>query len=72
MRLKYWLTFMGFFLGACSPISAPAVDKNFSSLLSNLGQAPDLINTVWINTERPLSLAKLRGQVVVLDMWTFG
>ncbi|MGB2962704.1 MAG: hypothetical protein WBB69_01825 [Anaerolineales bacterium] len=63
---------MGFFLGACSFISALAPDKNSSSQLSNLGQAPELTNTIWINTEGPLSLAKLRGQVVLLDMWTFG
>ncbi len=26
----------------------------------------------WINTERPLTLAELRGKVVLLEFWTGG
>ena len=26
----------------------------------------------WLNTDRPLSLAALRGKVVLLDFWTYG
>jgi DNA-binding beta-propeller fold protein YncE len=26
----------------------------------------------WLNTDRPLSMAQLRGKVVVLDFWTYG
>jgi thiol-disulfide isomerase/thioredoxin len=37
----------------------------------DLGVAPELTNTVWINTTAPLRLADLRGKVVLLEMWTF-
>lgn len=34
--------------------------------------APEFPQTaVWLNTNRPLSLAELRGQVVLLDFWTY-
>src|SRR5213075_346918 len=34
--------------------------------------APDLTGaTAWLNTDRPLSIKDLRGQVVVLDFWTY-
>ncbi|MFH4316790.1 thioredoxin-like domain-containing protein, partial [Acinetobacter baumannii] len=26
----------------------------------------------WLNTDRPLSLAALRGKIVLLDFWTYG
>ena len=40
--------------------------------LPNLGSAPELTNEVWLNSDRPLRLTDLRGQVVLIDMWTFG
>ncbi len=39
--------------------------------LNNLGPAPELENLVFLNTETPLRLADLRGQVVLLEFWTF-
>lgn len=33
--------------------------------------APEFANGDWINSE-PLTLAKLRGQVVLVEFWTFG
>jgi hypothetical protein len=39
--------------------------------LENYGPAPELHNDVWLNSE-PLSLADLRGQVVMVEFWTFG
>lgn len=39
--------------------------------LPDLGAAPELTNTVWLNTDRSLRLADLRGKVVLIDMWTF-
>src|SRR5947209_19203747 len=26
----------------------------------------------WLNTDKPLSIAALRGKVVLLDFWTYG
>ena len=40
--------------------------------LENYGLAPELTNQIWLNTDQPLRLENLRGQVVLLDMWTFG
>jgi thiol-disulfide isomerase/thioredoxin len=37
----------------------------------DLGLAPELENTVWLNTDQPLRLKNLRGKVVLLEMWTF-
>ncbi len=39
--------------------------------LQDLGQAPELTGTTdWINSA-PLTLASLRGKVVIIDFWTF-
>jgi hypothetical protein len=40
--------------------------------LPDEGEAPELTNETWLNTDAPLRLADLRGKVVLLDMWTFG
>src|SRR5688572_31863708 len=40
--------------------------------LKELGAAPELNNKIWINTDKPLRLSELRGQVVLLEFWTFG
>jgi hypothetical protein len=40
--------------------------------LPDLGPAPELANTTWLNVDSPLRLADLRGKVVLIDMWTFG
>jgi thiol-disulfide isomerase/thioredoxin len=43
-----------------------------TSDLPVLFEAPELTNDVWLNTNQPLRLADLRGNVVALEMWTFG
>lgn len=40
--------------------------------LPDLGLAPELTNDTWLNVDAPLTLADLRGKVVLLEMWTFG
>ncbi len=72
-----------FLLAACTTTSTKEPNQKESatdiptqaaapSLLPDLGEAPELNNEVWLNTPEPLRLANLRGQVVLLDMWTFG
>jgi thiol-disulfide isomerase/thioredoxin len=36
------------------------------------GKAPEFPhNLIWLNTDRPLTLDNLAGQIVVLDFWTY-
>ena len=42
-----------------------------AAALPDLGQAPELTNTVWLNSDSALRWADLRGKVVGLEMWTF-
>ena len=36
-------------------------------------RAPEIVGgSGWLNTDKPLSLAALRGKVVLLDFWTYG
>jgi len=75
--MKPWLIFLlVFLLSACEPSTRSQLEKHSRiesvSDLPDLGEAPELVNEVWLNTDRPLRLADLRGKVVLLDMWTFG
>ena len=40
--------------------------------LPDLGPAPEVTNSTWLNVASPLRLADLRGKVVIVEMWTFG
>ena len=51
---------------------APAPRPQRTTALPDLGPAPELKGDVWLNSAAPLRLANLRGQVVLIDMWTFG
>ena len=79
--MKFWpITLLVFLLAACGSTSAiqpeqagvVQVNPSAPSSLPDLGAAPELTNQVWLNAAQPLRLADLRGQVVLLDMWTFG
>lgn len=72
MRLLFSLIFIFMFLiSACSPVKN-TVENPPSIDLPDLGIAPELTNTIWINTTNPLRLADLKGKVVIIEMWTFG
>ena len=60
-------------LTACATTPMTQINLPITSAsLSNLGPAPELKNTTWLNVDSPLRLADLRGKVVAIDMWTFG
>lgn len=69
-----------FLLAACSSARESQPEQSnpvklepaIASDLPDLGEAPELTNEIWLNTDHPLRLADLRGQVVLLEMWTFG
>lgn len=53
---------------------ARAEQVSAAGSLPNLGQAPNFTGiTQWLNTpgDKPLSLASLRGHVVLVDFWTY-
>jgi len=58
-------------VNASQETSAPPTELS-AVPLENLGPAPELTNDVWLNAEKPLRLAELRGNVVLLEMWTYG
>ncbi len=66
--------------GSSSKLKVAVADASQSTLLADakklpdLGPAPEFTDTeVWFNTPggRPLSLAGLRGRVVLVDFWTY-
>jgi len=58
--------------GRAADPPSEAEKRGKAGTLPDLGPAPELENDTWLNTDRPLRLADLRGKVVLLDMWTFG
>lgn len=74
---------MPLFLLGCSTVQTPPSHSAAGSpvddspmlqhaSLPDLGAAPELTNTTWLNADAPLRLADLRGKVVIVEMWTFG
>ena len=80
-HLAYWFGWFSFFPntlvygedeeGSSLPPEQEVVIEAPVSL-KDYGPAPELNNEIWLNTPGPLRLVDLRGQVVLLDMWTFG
>ena len=71
MQRNIYLLFLGLLL-ASSGILPGSGTLTYPLDLPNYGPAPELNNEVWINVDHPLRLTELQGQVVLLEMWTFG
>ncbi len=82
--MKRWLGLsLGLFLVGCSAAGIgagneipsageEAVSQPLTETLPNFGQAPELVTDTWINSNTPYRLADLKGQVVLIEMWTLG
>jgi thiol-disulfide isomerase/thioredoxin len=71
MAIKKFAVILITLLAACAPAAQAAPHPATAAQYPDLGAAPELTNTVWLNAATPLRLADLRGKVVLLDMWTF-
>ena len=73
-RISFFL-FLTVLMTACGTAKASSATQvglpTDKSDLPDLGAAPELTNTIWLNVDAPLRLSNLRGKVVLLDMWTF-
>ena len=69
MKLKF---------GLCLVLIAICTNSLFSQEMNYFGEkqrvhAPELTGGIgWLNTDKPLSLAGLKGKIVLLDFWTYG
>lgn len=72
MRFLFLLVFVSaWIMSGCFPQQVSELEPT-NVPLPNLGNAPELTNEIWLNSASPLRLADLRGQVVLIEMWTFG
>lgn len=75
MKLVWILSLPILMLSACGTASIEADTPEpalTATPLPDLGPAPELTNEIWLNVDAPLRLADLRGNVVAIEMWTFG
>lgn len=57
-----------------TPTASPELPSPtpLAAALPDLGPAPDFTNEVWLNSDGPLTLESLKGEVVLVEFWTFG
>jgi thiol-disulfide isomerase/thioredoxin len=52
--------------------SAVTEAKEYHSPLPDYGPAPEIQSIAWVNSDVPLRLTGLKGNVVLVEFWTFG
>ncbi|MBZ0298333.1 MAG: SH3 domain-containing protein [Anaerolineae bacterium] len=70
--MKRWFGGLVGLLLAAAAVVPPAASQSERALLPDYGAAPEFHDSVWLNSPHALRLSSLRGQVVLLEMWTFG
>lgn len=60
---------MGMFLATVGSLSGPGAAAGNPAAVGQ--PAPEITGGPWINSQ-PLSLAGLRGRVVLVEFWTYG
>jgi len=67
-----WLTGSTIFYILTLSLGGPQVSAQTDTAGTSRLRAPDFADAgAWLNTDRPLSLKALRGQVVLVDFWTY-
>ena len=70
--LPYGVHYAGALLLRAIPILPEAFLMTTARSFAGSVNAPDFPDGIeWLNTDRPLAMADLRGKVVVLDFWTY-
>lgn len=54
-----------------APTATIPAEDFYADWLPVIGEAPEIDNEVWINSD-PLTMAELKGKVVLVEFWTFG
>ena len=71
-RTAFRAAVCGLVAALCAGAATRADDSKGPPVTEKRQQAPELSGGAgWINTDRALTLADLRGKIVLLDFWTF-
>ena len=65
------IRFAAFSLGLALAVSTWAIWPKVGAAVNNGASAPEIAGENWINS-KPLTIAELKGRVVLVDFWTYG